>query len=1104
MGARAAYAIEPLASAALPRHAAPGSPAELGRTLRCAAVHDVHAYLASSDGCIHHYTLPSDAGRDALDAARDAPAAPWHYETSAQVSPTGKPVERLVVFAALELVAVLCGTSAAYPENTLRFYTYPHLAPAPTALAPIRGVQAIVDGPDMGHDDDAALGFVSLCLLKRKKLVLLLLEARGWATVKEVPIARDAFIARRFDDRVCLATPSEYSLVHLDTGTQTPLGLPISQSTDVSSARVRPSIVPVDIDGLHAFLITSHSNAGTLGAFLRTDGEPTDKLLEWPAHPRAVVVERGHILALLRNDTIEVHDLHTLARVQQLHVDADSAPRHLFHIPASKALLPPPPGDDLARASVHVGAPDAAAHDPGDTDAAPWPLPAAAYTAHHRPVHTLLGAKHTLACLVQPASSTVAWQCMRAHDWAAADAALAADIAWDDAACIAASFLALAHLRATRFARATPLLVRAHTDVRLVLDKYPRVRTLLRPTHVETYAALGDAWRALPTVDEAIDASLRQTYGAALLDDKGVKALRAQLAARAATMLATLLEAALERDAQPLYHAALLALCLDRAPDAPAATLRAHAAGASMDVAERILRHAHRYVLLAQTLDAHGRRAAALRLLRDVYDGQLSDRVDRSSLDAIAEATTRLTHADDLISAGLWLARHDTPRGLQVLRRVDYHGAASEHVLRALRQLDAHAAEELLEHIVFTSAAQVASQHAELCARLVQRAADGAARMLPYMPAHGTWPAHVAQHASVDGARSRIKLMVLLAHSQALDLEATRALLTPHPALAFERAIVLARLGRETETLRIVALDVRDAQSAESFCVEGHVLSLDATRRLAKDAAIASYARLVDRRAAKPEHAQAPRRLRTLLALYLDDGAQRDDVRPALLRLLNWHADHFVLADVLPRLPTHWPVRDVQPFLLRTLRAQTHRRHLAEVVKSVALARSVALGEEHWEAVRYVDLLTQRTRWRHSRRRRRRPQRARRGRHTDRRAAVGPRRGPGKGLHIASHVSCRPAHAGLGARLARSSETRFCASRACVSLSTYPHGTQCIAIAHRARAVRAAGRDVPVDHRDEPLRGGGRRGACVRRAAEARARRAGPRVRGAHRRRLGA
>ena len=317
MGARAAYAIEPLASAVLPRHATPGSPAELGRVLRCAAVHDTHAYLASSDGFVHHYTLARpDAGSDAADAGGDAPhAARWHAVHSVQVSTTGKPIERLVVFAPLELVAVLCGTSQTDPENTLRFYTYPQLAPAPPALAPIRGVQAIADGPDTGHDDDAALGFVSLCLLKRKKLVLLMLEARGWATVKEIAIARDAFIARRFDDRVCLATPSEYSLVHLDSGTQTPLGLPISQSTDVSSARVRPSIVPVDIDGLHAFLITSHSNAGTLGAFLRVDGEPTDKLLEWPAHPRAVVVEGPFVIALLRNDTIEVHDLHTLARL---------------------------------------------------------------------------------------------------------------------------------------------------------------------------------------------------------------------------------------------------------------------------------------------------------------------------------------------------------------------------------------------------------------------------------------------------------------------------------------------------------------------------------------------------------------------------------------------------------------------------------------------------------------------------------------------------------------------------------------------------------------------------------------------------------------------
>ena len=70
--------------------------------------------------------------------------------------------------------------------------------------------------------------------------------------------------------------------------------------------------VPVPGD-MPCFLITSHSDHGTLGVFLRADGEPTARLVEWPSHPRAVVASPLHLVALLRNNTIHLHDLVTVS-----------------------------------------------------------------------------------------------------------------------------------------------------------------------------------------------------------------------------------------------------------------------------------------------------------------------------------------------------------------------------------------------------------------------------------------------------------------------------------------------------------------------------------------------------------------------------------------------------------------------------------------------------------------------------------------------------------------------------------------------------------------------------------------------------------------------
>lgn len=872
MGARSAYAIQALTPAALPTQAAePGSPADLSRAVRYAAVWEDHAYVAANDGCLHHYTLHAREA-SSVRALLTQPAA-WHLEKSLTISATGKPIERVFVYASLYVIAVLCGTLRADTENTLRFFSYPHLGPASNGLAPIKGVQAIADDAD-AEADEAAAGFVSLCLLKRKKLVLIMIEPRGWGTVKEIALGCDAFVARRFDDVVCVASPSEYSLVHLDSGVQTPLGLPISQSTEVSSARIRPSIVPVAFGSLHTFLITSHSDAGTLGAFLRSDGEPTDKLIEWPSHPRSVVADPPYIIALLRNDTIEVHDLRTMRCVQTLAVSADMDPRFLLRILGDGQLLSQPVSEPLETCVVEIGAkelpspPDEESHE---TQAllCPLPIPPAARATQWRPVRTLIGYKRAISCLTLPTPSSMAWKYAQAHNWGAADEAL--DVpGWAAPEMRTAAYLALNHIRATRFIKATPWLLRTRFDARLLLDKYPRFRGLLVPAKVEMDALLGEAWNAIPPVDRLIDANLLLNYGQELSSDPGMQELRQLLHKRADNMLEEVLRDTVQRDNAPVYQAALLTLALERDAHAPSVDLLPHAAECPVEMLEPTLATYHRFGLKAELLRRRGQVTDALQIHCGMVDGTLHDPVDCVTADQVARDIEQLATSADIIHYGLWLAQHDLQQGLKALLRVDYHGSDSERVLASLRELDADAAEQLLEHVVFTSAEQTQAQHAELCARLVKTSVASADTVPPYTDRRRSLPAHLAEHVSMVGARARIKLMVLLQHSQVLDLASTLQLVAQHRELSFEQAILLARLGRASDALSLLALTIRDPLTSEAFCTQDAcVLSAADTHALAQDASIASYATLVQKKSArKPRTASAPL-LRTLLDMYL-------------------------------------------------------------------------------------------------------------------------------------------------------------------------------------------------------------------------------------------
>ncbi len=201
-----------------------------------------------------------------------------------------------------------------------------------------------------------AAGMISICIVRRKNIVLGKIGAEGrsglqWATVKEIPLPGGAIFARRFADTLCIANATEYSLVHLSTGQITPLQLPISQTanrprlrSDQASSRSgaannqqrRKPLSAVDrsASSAHAkceFLVTSHSGSITLGVFVKPSGEPAPKLLEWPSHPRSVTYDGKYLVSLLRNDTVEVHDLcrDSVEKVQTIQLPPGLDPRFL-------------------------------------------------------------------------------------------------------------------------------------------------------------------------------------------------------------------------------------------------------------------------------------------------------------------------------------------------------------------------------------------------------------------------------------------------------------------------------------------------------------------------------------------------------------------------------------------------------------------------------------------------------------------------------------------------------------------------------------------------------------------------------------------------------
>ncbi|CAD6978718.1 unnamed protein product [Tilletia controversa] len=307
--------------------------------VRCTESYDSNLYVGTSDGNLLWYTISNEG------SSTQPPT--YRLNNTTIISSVSKPVEKLILLPAISVAVVLC-------ESLVTFYELPSFQPIPPSTLPhIKAVATVVQDDaelESGTDTD---GLVSLCIIKRKHIILAKFSKERWLPIKEVPLPGGANIARRYREQLCIATTSAYSLVNLADSTILPLGLPISQSTDSPSAQVRPSILSIvpSLTSQHPmagnsrtnssfqrrdverrgceFLITSHAENVTLGVFVTSNGEPAPRLIEWPSHPRALVLDRTRVIALLRNDTVEIHELATVDKMATLTIPASLEPRFL-------------------------------------------------------------------------------------------------------------------------------------------------------------------------------------------------------------------------------------------------------------------------------------------------------------------------------------------------------------------------------------------------------------------------------------------------------------------------------------------------------------------------------------------------------------------------------------------------------------------------------------------------------------------------------------------------------------------------------------------------------------------------------------------------------
>lgn len=946
------------------------------------------------------------------------------------------------------------GIAVVIAESTLSFLHLPSLDPLPARLLPvIRGVSTVVlDDEEVRRGGTDEEGFVSLCVIKRKQALLAKVGMGRWIAIKEVPIPTGTVMARRCADILCVASTTHYSLVNLSKSQAVPLGLPISHSTESPSASTRPSMLSIIPDTSHRgpveFLVTSHSEEQSLGVFIEASGEPSPKLVEWDSHPRALFIQYPNLISLLRNDTLQIHSLITMQRLQTIHLPASLEPRLLSSGASSLGINSS--NEQSFHQHLHslidIGGLGRLASSTRDRSEA------FAFARRHpfwktlirdyskRLAVVLMTCKNAVQSLVEPIPLSRAVGLIARGKWTPLESMV--DQAWrEEEARRAASpnaspshesmtistiysLLALRQLENLDFHSATNSMIRATLDVRVVLRLFPEIFDISQSSlYVPAAAPLHGLLSQWHSIDQMIEENLAWLYGRNILAGKPAELewLYRQLLIRAYDMIETLLEvtssqrsATEEPQVAQSVDTALALLYARRTAKQKLSTLlsRPDSAVEAFKIESAALKVGVP-AALAELYLRRDEKSKTLSLWTQLLDGNINDdNFSRSFGDAI-----RLLDScgpDVKYHFAFWAVRHNPSVGVRLLASVHDRGQPAVNysgnevgpvshafleprkLIEDLRAQGAlSAADELLEHLAVVQEQKSSSLNEEWLEVLLSRLDTSLAceQMRDFYSQAteeyqtGGYAESFLGHLALLMASApeplavldRLKLIIFLQGFREIDIASLLTRLDGHDLLAYEHAILLGKLKRHGEALKLLGIYLRDASSAEAYCCQGGVVLSPWVAEQIIDSASAKelepYAKFLSRNlksAHKVRPAVKDALLRELLQAYMSNSGssghrRRLDVgnsgpmtvasddtmsMAATAHLLNTQAVHMSVLDVLPLVPAEWPLSTLRTFLGRNLRRESHRRHEGSIKRAMALSHSLAKAEESWSTLR--------------------------------------------------------------------------------------------------------------------------------------------------------
>ncbi|QRV91636.1 vacuolar protein-sorting-associated protein 39 [Ceratobasidium sp. AG-Ba] len=915
--------------------------------VRCVQALGRDIYVGNSDGTLLRYSLREQG------SSRDEDS---YHVTARQVLASRKPIDQIALVPSVAKLLV-------FSAGTIHFYMLPTLDPIPQALiqSMTRTLMFAVDEQAMRlpfnqGPFDAKVEPVGFCVFTRSQMRLFTLRERLFH-LKDVPLAPPPPMARRWGAVMCTTDSENYNILGLDNFSM----LPVMPLPSLTTPGTRPRIVS---SGDGGFVVLQASGDGGIAVFLTPSGDPDGALIEMPYFPIDIALDPPYLIALLPNNTIEIHNytLQPPAIVQVISRPEGFSPHSLVTSHYSYAVATTPPG----------------------LTPPPTPTPAKDQTpTTYARARTVLVSNDAIQSLVPATLLSQAESLLSAGRTKDVLRLLESvkkkggDEDQDMQVRYIYTQIAYSQLAQSEFEEAGNNFFRAETDARALIRLFPDLCDgLLEFSRQEetmpVFRGLEDVVRNAGGIEETV-----RNYSPELGEnEKPLPELHAQLMASAREMIRAFLHKTRNRrryggashgkkdtEGDQVWKAVDIALArlfaeagetselLDLIESSTLLTVRA------VDSALVEHRQFQALVVLCTKLRDEARLVEVLTKLHD-----------RQYVDAgpgIRDAFQRIlkilgeSHDPELVRKyGIWVVRHDSAAGLKIFTSRTNLKLDDAAVLKDMQDADPSTASKFLEHLVLHRRNMDSGLHNQLVTGYVEdvilalqepAVRDHFSELVKQYKSASPTP-FLLYLASGDDfpnvVDARVRLALFLQGSNSYNARAVRKQLEEcefRDILAYERAIVDGKAGHHRKALTNLVHEVHDSISAEAYCaLGGAVVPAKVATSVGARRGLQPLARLVGTggKSIVPVTEEKRRELlKTLMEVYTAGGEATAD---QTARLLNSQARNFDAIQVLEATPDSWSLSVISSFLERSLRRTMHDSREGMILKHLSAGQNLA------------------------------------------------------------------------------------------------------------------------------------------------------------------